>query len=102
MRYSQLTLVAVVGVMALACPLQAADLSVPSGVGNAQIQGSTDCGPCGCLSVVFDYHRELQSTYGLDYDPRNYDTTEPHFYLGPMRAYPRYLIDGEPVYTHSC
>jgi hypothetical protein len=30
----------------------------------------------------------LESTYGTGFDPRNYDTTEPHHYLGPVRAWP--------------
>jgi hypothetical protein len=51
------------------------------------------CGPCGCLYVGYVYHRELRSSYGLTFDPRNYDTTEPHYFFGPLRAYPRYFID---------
>ena len=64
---------------------RAADLGVPGpGVRAA------DCGPCGSCSVTYDYHPELKTTYGLGFDPRNYDATEPHFYLGPVRAYPHY------------
>ena len=55
------------------------------------------CGPCGCLTVRYVYHREVESTYGASFDPRSYDTTEPHFYLGPVRPYPRYFVDGVPV-----
>jgi hypothetical protein len=56
------------------------------------------CGPCGCLQVTYVYHRELRSTYGTDYDPRNYDATEPHYYFSrSMHAYPRYFVDGVPV-----
>ena len=86
--------------LALACPLSAAELAVPSA--HAHFRGAANCGPCGCLSVVFDYHRELRSTYGLVFDPRNYDATEPHYYFGPIRAYPRYFINGEPLYAGSC
>jgi len=59
------------------------------------------CGCCGCLGVVYDYHRELRSTYGSHFDPRNYDQTEPHYYLGRVRAYPQYwnnLWGFEPHY----
>ena len=69
----------------LAGSARAADLGVP-GPG---VQAA-DCGPCGGCNVAYDYHRELRTTYGLGFDPRNYDTTEPHFYLGPVRAYPQY------------
>jgi hypothetical protein len=51
------------------------------------------CGCCGCLRVIYDYHRELRSTYGSHFDPRNYDQTEPHYYLGRVRAYPQYWTD---------
>jgi hypothetical protein len=54
------------------------------------------CGCCGCLGVTFDYHRELRSTYGLKFDPRNFDQTEPYYYFGRVRAYPRYWIDPGP------
>lgn len=55
------------------------------------------CGPCGCLHVSYLYHRELQSTYGLNFDPRDFDRTEPYYYLGRLRAYPRYWVDGDPT-----
>ena len=51
------------------------------------------CGPCGCLHVSYAYHRELRSTYGLNFDPRNFDQTQPYYFLGPVRAYPRYWCD---------
>ena len=50
------------------------------------------CGPCGCLHVTYNYHRELLATYGINYDPRSYDTTEPHYFHGAVRAYPRYWV----------
>ena len=52
-----------------------------------------NCGCCGCLGVAYDYHRELRSTYGSHFDPRNYDQTVPHYYFGRMRAYPHYWSD---------
>ena len=55
------------------------------------------CGPCGCLHVSYVYHRELRSTYGLSFDPRNFDQTEPHYHFGRVQAYPRYWVGGEPV-----
>jgi hypothetical protein len=51
------------------------------------------CRPCGCLHVSYAYHRELRSTYGLNFDPRNFDQTQPYYFLGPVRAYPRYWCD---------
>jgi hypothetical protein len=63
---------------------RAADLGVPGpGVQAAE------CGPCGC-DATYVYHPELRSTYGVAFDPRNFDTTEPYYYYGPVRAWPRY------------
>lgn len=78
-------------------PLAAAELEVPPHGVHARAHVPRRCGPCGCLRVTYVYHRELKSTYGLSYDPRNYDQTEPHYYLGPVHAYPRYFVDGELV-----
>jgi hypothetical protein len=72
----------------LASSARAADLGV-SGPG---VQAG-ECGPCGCVSVTYDYHRELRSTYGLAFDPRNFDQTQPYYYFGPERAWPRYWCD---------
>ena len=55
------------------------------------------CGPCGCLHVSYVYHKELRSTYGLSFDPRNFDQTEPYYHFGRARAYPRYWVDADPV-----
>lgn len=91
---------AVVPVAAALCVLiapslpSAAELPLPT---NEPRVAAEDCGPCGCLQATYVHHPELRSTYGLNFDPRNYDTTEPHFYLGPVRAYPRYFVDGVPV-----
>jgi hypothetical protein len=52
------------------------------------------CGPCGCLRVTYATHRELRSTYGAGFDPRNFDESTPYFYFGAMRRYPRYSVDG--------
>lgn len=76
-------------------PLGAAELRVPEG--GARPGGLAYCGPCGCLGVAYVYHRELRSTYGLGFDPRNYDTTQPHYYFGRVRAWPRYFVEGGPV-----
>ena len=75
-------------------PLSAAELLTPRVAHPVRL---SHCGPCGCLGVAYVYHRELRSTYGLGFDPRNYDTTQPHYYFGPIRAYPRYFVDGAPV-----
>ncbi len=55
------------------------------------------CGACGCLNVRYVHHRELRSTYGVGFDPRNFDQTEPHYYFGPVQAYPRYWVGADPV-----
>lgn len=75
--------------MPMTNPAAAADLAVPAPV-------ASTCPRCGCLQVWHIQHRELRSTYGLDYDPRNYDQTEPHYYYGPVRSYPRYAVEGAP------
>lgn len=72
-----------------AIPAAAADLAVPGPV-------ASGCPRCGCLQVWHIHHRELRTTYGLNYDPRNYDGTEPHYFYGPVRAYPRYAVEGIP------
>jgi hypothetical protein len=84
-----LALTEAVGMVALSLSSVGAAELIPS---DNQVQA--DCDRCGCLSVTYDYHRELLSSYGLSFDPRSYDPTEPHFYLGRIRAYPRYFVDG--------
>ena len=37
--------------------------------------------------------KELRSTYGVAFDPRNFDETQPYYYYGPVRAWPRYWCD---------
>jgi hypothetical protein len=100
MSRTKLVLAGVASALALMAPslLGAAELEVPPQA-VAPARGA-DCGPCGCLSVTYVHHRELRATYGLGFDPRNYDTTQPHYYLGPERAYPRYFVDG--VETGPC
>ena len=68
---------------------KAADLGVPAPAARAE----AECGSCGCVQVTYDYHRELRSTYGLAFDPRNFDQTQPYYYFGPVRAYPRFWCD---------
>jgi len=80
----------------LSGPLGATELPAPS-INYAGIGAPVYCGPCSCLGVVYAYHPELRSTYGLSFDPRNYDTTQPHYYFGRMRAYPHYYVDGLPA-----
>jgi hypothetical protein len=74
----------------------AAELLAPSAV-HARHYGAFWCGPCGCLHVGYAYHRELRSTYGLNFDPRNFDQTQPYYYLGRVLAYPRYWCDAESL-----
>jgi len=76
----------------IAVPAIAADLAVPTR------HAAHWCGTCGCLHVAHIRHRSLESTYGLAYDPRNDDQTQPYYYFGPVRAYPRYWVDaGAPL-----
>jgi hypothetical protein len=75
----------------LSAPVFAAELQVPPT--GAHVRQAAECGPCGCLHVTYDYHRELRSTYGLSFDPRNFDQTQPYYYFGPVRAYPRFWCD---------
>jgi hypothetical protein len=86
-------LAGIVSAIVLTSPslLGAAELQMP------QVNAPAYCGPCGCLTVTYEYHRQLRSTYGLGFDPRNYDTTQPHYYFGAMHAYPRYFVDGQPT-----
>jgi len=69
---------------------RATDLQVPA-------VEAAECGPCGCVHVSYDYHRELRSTYGVAFDPRNFDQTQPYYYFGPVRAWPRYWCDVQNV-----
>jgi hypothetical protein len=89
---SALALGTAVGVFALmsAGPVRAAELQTPP-----RAVRPASCGPCGCLQVAYVYHRNLLSTYGTGFDPRNYDTTQPHYYFSrSVHAYPRYYVDG--------
>lgn len=96
MRRSTLAIGVSIAAVGLSClPLGAAELRAPRVI--VHPQHLSHCGPCGCLGVAYVYHRELRSTYGLGFDPRNYDTTQPHYYFGPIRAYRRYFVEGAPV-----
>ncbi len=83
-------IVTVAGVPAVSGSATAADLAVPIHRGAAHY-----CGSCGCMHASYVYHRELRTTYGVGFDPRNFDTQEPHYYFGPVRAYPRYWVAAE-------
>jgi hypothetical protein len=93
-------LVGFVALVGLVVPLSsalAAEAPLPPPV--ARAHRSASCGPCGCLHVGVQYHRVLESTYGTAFDPRNDDQTEPYYYWGRVRAYPRYFVDGVPLGT---
>ncbi len=83
------------GVLAAPVFATAAELQVPPPA--AHVRQAAECGPCGCLHVTYDYHRELRSTYGLSFDPRNFDQTQPYYYFGAVRAYPRFWCDVQDV-----
>jgi hypothetical protein len=86
---SALIVWATAGLLAMSNGATATELAVPASAPRA----AAECGPCGCLHVTYDYHRELRSTYGLAFDPRNFDQTQPYYYFGPVRAYPRFWCD---------
>jgi hypothetical protein len=75
-------IVAATGLLSLPMVATAADL----------LPLQANCGPCGCLEVSYVYHRQLESTYGVGFDPRSFDATEPYYYWGRVRAYPRYRV----------
>lgn len=83
---------AAISLVTLSNAVKAADREVPRRAAAAHSR-PIYCGCCGCLHVRYDHHRELLSTYGTHFDPRNYDQTEAHYYFGGMRAYPRYWTD---------
>jgi hypothetical protein len=75
----------------------AAELLVPPNVPIRHHHTAPAASPCGCLQVTYVYHREVRTTYGTGFDPRNFDQTEPYFYLGRTRAYPRYWVSADPM-----
>lgn len=82
------------GSVAVPCFARAADMPIP---GPARYQRAGWCPPCGCLHASYVHHRELRSTYGVAFDPRSYDQTEPRYFYGAVRAYPRYWVAGDPL-----
>jgi hypothetical protein len=83
---------ALLGAITLPNAADAADQDVQSRI-RTERDSQRSCGCCGCLHVTYDHHRELRSTYGTGFDPRNYDQTEPRYYFGKVRAYPQYRTD---------
>lgn len=86
------------GAMALGRSVFAAELLLPAGPSVRPAFITRGCGPCGCLRVTYVHHREIRTTYGVGFDPRNYDQTELHFYPGPVRRYPRYWVCVDPAW----
>jgi hypothetical protein len=88
------TAVVVLGIVTQPTPIKAADRNLPRQARADHYRPADPyCGCCGCLRVSYDYHRELLSTYGTKFDPRNFDQTEPYYYFGRVRAYPQFWID---------
>jgi hypothetical protein len=87
----------VVGSMAVMASAYATELLPPVSARVHPIHVAPACGPCGCLHVTYVYHRDIRTTYGAGFDPRNYDQTEPHFYLGPVRSHPRFWVCADPA-----
>jgi hypothetical protein len=90
-------MVTTIGVLAISASAVAAELPPPEVTHVHHQRAVPYCGPCGCLRVSYVYHRQLQPTYGLRFDPRNFDQTQPYYHLGPSRAYPRYWIVADPM-----
>jgi hypothetical protein len=86
--FSGLSAIVALG-LALLGTASAAEIFLPGRVAHA------DAVPdCRCpIHRTFVYHRELRSTYGTGFDPRNYDEAEPYYYFGPVRRYARYWQD---------
>jgi hypothetical protein len=82
-------------------PLQAAD-QAPIVRSGQVYERPVYCGPCGCVYVTYDRHRQLRSTYGVGFDPRNYDETQPHYYFGPLHSYAHYWTDNGAVEGPHC
>jgi hypothetical protein len=72
----------------------AADRPIQQRSAEAYRHYDADC-RCGPPYVEYVYHRDLRQTYGAGFDPRNYDQTEPHYYFGPVRRYPRYYPESQ-------
>ena len=89
--------IGLIGLAACILPVSASAADLPvsvrpnrpqrCGVGNAVV----------FISPTFITENCDQPT-GTGFDPRNFDTTEPHYYLGRMRAYPRYWVSAGPLY----
>ena len=88
--------VAAAGVAAVPVSAAAAELLPPAVAHVRHHYDAACCGPCGYLGVGYVYHRELRTTFGLSFDPRNFDQTEPYYHFGPVRAYPRWVY-ADPV-----
>jgi hypothetical protein len=80
---------------------QSADQGIPK-YRKVETADTIYCGMCGCLHVAYDYHRELRSTYGTGFDPRNYDQTEFYYYPGRVKAYPHYWSDCQRDWHLPC
>ena len=91
-------IITVAGVPAVPASAVAADLLPPAVAHVRHYRAAPFCDPCGCLRVSYFYHRELRTTYGLSFDPRNFDQTEPYYHPGAVRAYPRYWVDAGPIW----
>src|SRR5262249_6097370 len=74
--------------LGLTATVEAADLTASGRLRDApRVVSSGSVCPCYSYAVR---HRALLSTYGAGFDPNNYDFTEPHYFLGPVRTYRRY------------
>jgi hypothetical protein len=83
--------VVVAGAMSVTTSASSAELQLPEPASRSG-HFASDCGPCGCLRVSYIYHRDMRTTYGTGFDPRNFDQTQPYFYPGRVRAYPRFWV----------
>jgi hypothetical protein len=87
-----LALAVTTSAMAWSAPIRAADMTLDRyAVRQSVIRHCEDI--CSCWTTTYVRHRVLLSTYGAGFDPNNYDFTEPHYFFGGERAYPRYSRD---------
>ncbi len=69
---------------------EAADVAAPrKAIAASSVERCVEV--CGCWHTYYVRHRVLLSTYGAGFDPNNYDFTEPHYFYGQERFYPRYF-----------
>jgi hypothetical protein len=91
--FSMTALVAIGTMSSMIAITSAAELELPRAAAHWPHYRRAACWDCCCLRVRYVRHRQVESTYGTGFDPRNYDQTQPRFYLGHSRTYARYWVE---------